>query len=155
MALALGDEEALACQLKSVVGDSTSYHDMVSENSAHMLMLGLCYGVAGYEPPRSNLERGRGRFDIQLVPSGRPSSARIAGGKLPLITIEVKFLPKADVPADPETLSARLRSLAQAGLEQIAKRGYDAGPLPAHASGRLRWGIAFGGKSAECTYSWA
>lgn len=35
--------------------------------------------------------------------------------------------------------------LACKALEQIELKGYDA-DLPAHAEGRLRWGVAFSGK---------
>lgn len=37
-------------------------------------------------------------------------------------------------------------NLARFGLAQIAERGYDEGSLPAEASGRVRWGLAFSGK---------
>lgn len=31
-------------------------------------------------------------------------------------------------------------------LVQIAEKGYDAGDLPADATGRVRWGVAFCGR---------
>lgn len=37
-------------------------------------------------------------------------------------------------------------SLARSGLAQIAEQGYDEGSLPAEASGRVWWGLAFSGK---------
>ncbi|MBM6816840.1 hypothetical protein H6A23_06615 [Olsenella uli] len=55
------------------------------------------------------------------------------------MTIEVK-LSKGDVGR------GELERLAGQALEQIEERRYDARPLPEVASGRLRWGIAFGGK---------
>ena len=72
----------------------------------------------------------------------------------PLITIEVKFLKAADAPDDPEALHARLVKLAGEALSQIAERRYDEGPLPAAAQGRLRWGVAVGGKQAVAVCEW-
>ena len=65
------------------------------------------------------------------------------------MTLEVKFLPPKGAPDDPDALAARLRRLAEEALAQIAEKGYDAGPLPPAAEGRLRWGVAFCGKRVE------
>ena len=64
----------------------------------------------------------------------------------------MKYLPRRDVPKDSGGLERKLRSLAEEALAQVAERGYDEGPLPSPACGRLRWGIAFGGKdvAARC-----
>lgn len=56
------------------------------------------------------------------------------------MTIEVKFARDA---SDEELLA-----LARSALAQIAEKGYDEGPLPAEAAGRVRWGVAVSGKRA-------
>lgn len=133
-----GDQTALGRALQEAVLQSTSFYDLVSENSAHMLMVGLCYGMRGYRPPVSNSERGYGRFDLQLVPDGsRPQN--------PLITMEFKFQ-KGDGLVDARAKDEAMR-LALDALEQIAAKGYDLPTgLDSDAFGRLRWGIAFCGK---------
>ena len=150
-ALVTGDEATLEQLLRAVVRSSASYHDIVSENSAHMLLLGLLYGVAGYETPVSNREHGAGRFDIRLTPSGRSEEMPRTNANLPsmrpLITVEVKYLPRrSGEPQDSEDTESALRKLARKALAQIAESGYDEGDLPPSATGRLRWGIAFGRK---------
>lgn len=126
---------------------SPSCRDMTSENSYHMLMLGLLFGVPGYGDPRSNREEGRGYFDIQLAPEClRPGDG---SASLPVITLEFKVLPTSEVPADATTREARLRELAKTGLSQIVERGYDTeacGASDAGAAGRIRYGVAFAGK---------
>ena len=151
-ALIAGDEEGFEGLLRDVVRSSTSCYDITSENSAHMLLLGLLYGVMGYDAPRSNLESGGGRFDIRLAPLGRRTGPYATNSAVPLVTIELKYLSRRDVPKDAGGLEEKLRSLAGESLTQIAERGYDEGPLPEPACGRLRWGIAFGGKdvAARC-----
>ena len=64
----------------------------------------------------------------------------------PLITVELKYLPKAEAPSDGPELAERLGTLAREALAQIACNAYDAGILPPAASGRLRWGVAFSGR---------
>ena len=129
-ALVEGDAEAMAGELEEILLTSASCYDLASENSYHMLVAGLLFGVRGYGNPLCNRERGRGRFDVQLVPNDP-----VRG---PLITVELKFAGGAD--ASPETLD----KLAEEALAQIASRSYDAAPGPA---GALRWGLAFSGKS--------
>lgn len=129
-ALVEGDAGAMTGELEGILLTSASCYDLVSENSYHMLVAGLLFGVRGYGNPLCNRERGRGRFDVQLVP--------IDPVRDPLITVELKFAGGAD--ASPETLD----KLAEEALAQIASRSYDAAPGPA---GALRWGLAFSGKS--------
>lgn len=140
-ALCAGDATQLQISLGAIVRDSASSFDLVSENSCHLFLLGLCFGVPGYADPVSNREAGYGRFDIQLEPVAvRPGSLSAFGAlnERPLVTIELKYERDAD--------EARLLELAQAGLDQIVAQGYDAATLPELASGKLRWGIAFSGK---------
>lgn len=128
-ALVAGDAEIFAEELEDVLLNCASFHDLASENSYHMLMMGLLFNVPGYESPVSNHEAGRGRFDIQLAP--------LETGRGPLITVELKH---AAAEATPEKLSA----LASDALAQIEDRAYDAA---ADEGGTLRWGIAASGKS--------
>ena len=123
----LGIEEAE--ELEGVLLNSASFYDLASENSYHMLLVGLLFGVPGYGNPVSNREAGRGRFDIRLVPER-------AG--LPTVTLELKFERGAD--------TGRLEALAAEALAQIEARAYDAGATESGA-GSLRYGIAFSGKS--------
>jgi len=128
-ALVDGDADAFAEELEGVPLNSASFYDLASENSYHMLLVGLLFGVPGYGNPVSNREAGRGRFDIRLVPER-------AG--LPTVTLELKFERGAD--------TGRLEALAAEALAQIEARAYDAGATESGA-GSLRYGIAFSGKS--------
>ena len=137
-ALREGGARSLRLLLEEVLLCSVSFFDMLSESSAHMLMVGLCYGMAGYEAPVSNRESGDGRFDLRLVPL--ETSGLVARRQRPVITVEFKF----ERAKNPD--SAGLQALADSALAQIAEKNYDSGPLPAQAAGRVRWGIAFAGK---------
>ena len=108
--------------------------DLTSENSWHMLLLGLLFNMRGYADPISNREYGLGRPDIRVEPVESP----FAQGKRPLITIELKYERDVD--------SSALECLAADALQQISDRRYDEGPLPEQASSRVRWGIACSGK---------
>lgn len=136
-ALIEGDAEQLGFELTEILESSASYFDLTSENSVHMLLLGLLFNIRGYADPISNRERGLGRFDIRVEPA-RDDAASLP---LPLITIEVKF--------ERGSGEARLEELASGALGQIRAQEYDAGTLPAGASGRLRWGIACSSKRAR------
>ena len=135
-------------ELSRIVRDSASSFDLSSENGYHIPLLGLLFGVPGYEDPQSNRESGYGRYDIQLKPalSGPLSVAFTAQARRPLVTIEVKYLARQDAPQDDAALAEKLAGLAGAALEQIAEHGYNDAPLPAGVCGRLRWGFAFAGK---------
>ncbi len=146
MALVSGDMHTVEHELARIARDSVGVCDFLSENSCHMLMLGLCFGLPGYENPRSNQHGGYGRYDIRLEPSvvalGSLESYS-APAKRPRITIEIKF--KKHSETDPLDRDAML-GLAHAALNQISERAYDADALPDCADGRIRWGIAFLGR---------
>lgn len=131
-ALVSGDATGLACALEHILVDSPSYLDLVSENSYHMLLLGLVYDIAGYRFPQSNRESGDGRPDIALEPELENQ------GLLPAIVIEVK---------DAHDGPAGLDALSQAALRQAEERRYG---IDLAGAGRLCWGIAFSGKRASC-----
>lgn len=134
-ALRMGDVISLDGALNAAVNESTSFYDLISENSAHMLMTGLLYGMPGYLAPRSNGEAGDGRFDLQLCPDA--SICVPSAYSRPLLTIEFKF-EKSGASVDD------LKRLAEHALKQIADKRYDEDV--AYSGDRIRWGIAFSGK---------
>lgn len=131
-ALKEGDAHVVAVELEGILLGCASCYDLVSENSYHMLVAGLLFGMRGYGNPMCNRGCGRGRFDVQLVPDDPKRD--------PLITLELKFAKGGNGKA---SLPDELASLAKAALEQIASRVYAASPGEA---GSLRWGLAFSGK---------
>lgn len=137
-----GDGPVVERELARIMAGAASYYDLTGENSYHMLLLGLCFGVNGYLNPVSNREEGSGRYDIRLEPAaeGTPFANLTLSLPLhaPLITIELKYAKDAS--------RAELEDLAGKALEQIATRGYD-GICPSAASGRVRFGVACSGKS--------
>ena len=143
-ALASGDAAALEAELAHILATSPSFRDLTSENSYHMLMTGLLFGVPGYADPQSNREGGNGLFDLRLSPEVRPD--RPPRPDLPVITVELKVLDKAHAPVDsPQALAEKLAELAQTALGQIDRRSYDRDvPNP-----RLRYGVAFAGKAVS------
>ncbi|NMM93578.1 AAA family ATPase [Bifidobacterium oedipodis] len=145
-ALCSGDEETVRAELSRVLRDSVSSFDLTSENSLHMLITGLCFGVPGYVDPKSNKEAGYGRYDLRLEPSGGDLAnfSFVAPAVRPLITIELKYLRNDD--ASQEDFARQLQAKAKDALQQIDEHGYDEGDLPQQAQGRLRWGIAVGNR---------
>ncbi len=53
--------------------DFLNCYDITPENSARMLMPGLCFGLPGCADPRPSKEAGYGRFDIQVEPPAKRS----------------------------------------------------------------------------------
>lgn len=137
-ALCSGDGEAVQRELDAMVLGAGSSFDFISENSCHLFLLGLCFGIPGYADPLSNRESGYGRYDIRLEPVDVAPGSLAAFNALeyrPLVIIEIEF---SKGPGSLETL-------ANEALRQIEDRRYDC-DAPAGAAGRLRWGIAFSGK---------
>ena len=153
-ALAKGDAETLNAELGVILRDSASSFDVVSENSCHMLLMGLCFGVSGYGDPLSNKEAGYSRYDLRLEPAlpGTFGAMFASPGPRPVITIEMKYVRPADG-MDGKTLDDELKTKAGEALRQIAERRYDA-QLPDTAQGRLRWGIAVGGRRCAAIAEW-
>lgn len=126
-ALSSGDADALARALERALRDSVSYHDLLSENSCHMWLLSLMYGMDGYRFPRSNRETGHGRPDIVC----EPEDAHGLG--LPAVVVEVKFARDASL--------GRLQAIAEAALSsQALPRLYAYG---LEGDGTVVWGVAF------------
>lgn len=141
-ALVSGDEAALARSLDELLMKSPSYFDLVSENSYHMLLLGLVCDLPGYRFPLSNRESGDGRPDIALIPELEHQDSLAA------IVIEVKDA-RGTFPG-PEGLATAeggLDLLAKRALAQARGRRYGA-DLPGR--GLLLWGVTFRGKVASC-----
>ena len=94
--------------LRRFLMESVSFYDTVSENSYHMLLLGLCSVLSDRYYLSSNREAGEGRYDILLRPKGHT---------MPGIIIEVKAAKNLDETA--------LQALADEALAQIKARKYD------------------------------
>ncbi|WP_417175161.1 AAA family ATPase [Adlercreutzia sp.] len=130
-ALVEGDAEGVAAELEDILLRAPSYYDLTTENSYHMLVLGLLFNVRGYGVPVSNREAGRGRFDIRVMPE-TPEAG-------PVLIIELKWAHTGT----PEAVD--LPALAETGLTQASDRAYGA-DLSEEAPPR-RWGLAFSGKN--------
>lgn len=130
-ALVEGDAEGFAAELEDILLRVPSYYDLTTENSYHMLVLGLLFNVRGYGVPVSNREAGRGRFDIRVMPE-TPEAG-------PVLIIELKWARTGT----PEAVD--LPALAETGLTQASDRAYGA-DLSEEAPPR-RWGLAFSGKN--------
>ncbi len=104
-----------------------SYHDVKSENSYHMMMLGMCAFMYPYYEVKSNRESGAGRSDILLY-AKKP--------ELPHMVLEFKYT--KDEAQD-------LEELAQEAVTQIKDKKYDA-----EMKGTVYYiGLAHFGKNAE------
>ena len=120
VALRDGDAAVVEEELERILLDCVAPVDLVNENSYHMLVMGLLFGIPGYADPVSNGRGGMGYYDVRLNP------CEVAA---PALTVEFKVA----------SGEASLRQAAEVGLRQIAEKAYDH-----DASGaRIRWGIAF------------
>lgn len=136
----IGIQEALTTQntallqkhLRQFLLESVSFYDTPSENSYHMLLLGLCAVLSDQYYVTSNRESGEGRFDIQLKPKD-PA--------MPGVLIEVK--------AAKDQSNKELRLLAEKALRQIIEQKYDTELATSGARTILKYGIAFSGKQVE------
>ena len=138
------DAQAVRTALEQVLLGSAGSFDLRNENSYHMILLGLCFGIEGYESPTSNREAGRGRYDSSVKPEHLLGAEMFIGPR-PLITIEVKHL-AATGASNGDALQERLAALADTALGQISDKGYDAADASSEPDGRVRWGVAFSGK---------
>ena len=94
---------------RSILLQSVSSHDLISENSYHLLLLGMCLWLKDEYEVTSNRENGEGRYDILLKSktSDKPS-----------ILMELKY-------TKDETCD--LQQLAEKGLSQIEEKKYQTG----------------------------
>ncbi len=141
---AIGIQEALYTQridrlqthLQRFLTESVSSYDTRSENSYHMMLLGLCAIMSDKYYITSNRESGEGRFDIQLMPKAKT---------LPGFLIEVK--------AEKSCSDTQLQQLAATALEQIADRQYETEMQSMGIHTIIKYGIAFSGKRVQITKS--
>lgn len=121
-ALVDGDADAFAEELEGVLLNSASFYDLASENSYHMLLVGLLFGY----PATGTLSRTARRGAVASTSASFPS-----GAGLPTVTLELKFERGAD--------TGRLEALAAEALAQIEARAYDAGATESGAGSPALW----------------
>ncbi|MBQ2760641.1 MAG: PD-(D/E)XK nuclease domain-containing protein, partial [Mailhella sp.] len=114
-----GDADKLSRLVSRILLNTISYHDY-KEDFYHAVLTGIFVG-SGYAVT-SNRESGRGRADI-IVKDQRNSRSAV---------IEVKHA----------SASAELIPLAEAALQQIDEKEYDA-PLRDNYETVIHWGMAF------------
>ena len=88
-----------------------SYYDLTSENSYHMMMLGMCLCYSNQYDIISNREVGKGRNDLIL-------KAKKEG--LTSFVLEFKYLKE-----EKDNLQDVLNELANSAIRQIKDREYD------------------------------
>ena len=130
-ALREGNVQGAQAELERILLDCVAPVDLVNENSYHMLVMGLLFGMPGYADPISNGRGGTGYFDVRLHP---------VKATAPTVTLEFKVAGN----------EASLQKTAELGLRQIAEKAYD---HDAEGS-RIRWGIAFWKQSAAVACEW-
>lgn len=91
---------------------STSYHDLINENSYHTLLLGMCACLYADYDVKSNQEAGKGRYDIIL--QSRTS-------RYPSYIIELKYMKREDHDKHPD----QLKEKCVEALTQIEANHYD------------------------------
>ena len=91
---------------------SLSYHDLISENSYHTLLLGMCASLYADYDVKSNQEAGKGRYDIILQCKTRKYSSYI---------LELKYVKPYDYEKHPELLKEK----CEEAIDQIKSNKYD------------------------------
>ncbi|KKQ48258.1 MAG: hypothetical protein US69_C0029G0003 [candidate division TM6 bacterium GW2011_GWF2_38_10] len=118
---------------------SVSFFDVPKvrpENMYHAFVLGMFVTLADTYVITSNLEAGKGRYDVAIVPKDRTKPGAV-------------FEFKRKLKKDPRTLE----QVAQEALEQIDERQYTL-PLKKQGITRIaKVGIAFEGKEVEVAFS--
>ena len=126
-ALSSGDARALEHELERALLDTVSYYDLRSENSFHVWLLSLLYGMEGYRYPRSNREVGRGRPDVVVEPDAKHEA------ELPAMVLEAKF--------EADATEEQLRASAESALaDQALPKRYAHGLA---GFGAVLWAVAF------------
>lgn len=122
-----GDMESFAEAYQRILLELPSCYDLKSENSYHMMMLGICAFLEKDYIVKSNRESGQGRGDILLY-AKKPGDANIV--------LEFKYT---------KDTSQDLGELAGEAVNQIREKKYDA-----EMKGAVRYvGLAHCGKQAE------
>lgn len=126
-----GDIDGFGKRYQRILLTLPSYHDLKSENSYHMMTLGMCAFLQQNYLVKSNRENGCGRADILLIAKRK---------KYPNIILEFKYT-KDD--------TEDLKRLAMKAVDQIKDRKYDVSML-----GLTYYvGLAHCGKTVEWYWS--
>lgn len=88
-----------------------SYHDLTSENSYHMMMLGMCVGLSDNYKVISNREEGKGRCDLVIQAKDEKRTSFV---------IEFKYLKESK-----DKVKEELEQLSKEAIKQIQDRNYD------------------------------
>ncbi len=88
-----------------------SYHDLTSENSYHMMMLGMCVCLSDNYKVISNREEGKGRCDLVIQAKDEKRTSFV---------IEFKYLKE-----DKSNTKEELERLSKEAIRQIQDRIYD------------------------------
>jgi hypothetical protein len=133
--LLTGKIDKFKSDLKDVVLQIVSYHDLIKEPEAfyHGLMLGFTASLHDTYEIKSNRESGLGRFDIMLIPKDSKKMG---------VVIELKI--KQD--------SESLDDAAKRALAQIEDRKYDQEFRQRNLSRIIKVGIGFQGKEFALEY---
>lgn len=136
-----GDMTAFESDLKHILEQTVSYHDVGQESEVfyHGFMLGITaslYGRPGYEI-RSNRESGYGRYDYMILANNVDK---------PTIVFEFKIMKQS------QTVAA-LKTSAKRALDQIETQAYFAEAQQRNIKNILKIGIAFSGKRFAIAYS--
>ena len=122
-----GDMESFAEAYQRILLELPSCYDLKSENSYHMMMLGICAFLEKDYIVKGNRESGQGRGDILLY-AKKPGDANIV--------LEFKYT---------KDTSQELGELAGEAVNQIREKKYDA-----EMKGAVRYvGLAHCGKQTE------
>ena len=89
----------------------SSYHDLINENSYHMIMFGMCLCYSNQYDVISNREVGKGRNDIILEAKDKNKKSFI---------LEFKYLKE-----EKDNLQKELEKLANEAVLQIKDKKYD------------------------------
>ncbi len=103
-------QEEFLGQYKSVLL-MPSYYDLTSENSYHVLMLGMCLCYSAQYDVISNREAGKGRNNIILKAKDKKSASFV---------LELKYLKE-----EKNNLQEELKQLALQAIQQIEDKKYD------------------------------
>lgn len=122
-----GEMEDFAEDYRQILLKLPSYHDLKSENSYHMMMLGMCAFMQRAYKVESNRESGDGRADLILY-SKKPG--------YPSLILEFKYSKNTE---------QDLGELASGAICQVKEKKYDAG-----ITGEVLYvGLAHCGKNVE------
>ena len=111
-ALTRKNQEMFISNYKNFLLKTASYHDLISENSYHTLLLGMCASLYADYDVKSNQEAGKGRYDIILQCKSR---------KYPSYILELKYVKPCDYEKHPELLKEKCGE----AIDQIKSNKYD------------------------------